>query len=443
MGVEAEVEQGFRLAHFALGQLRHFVDDGFHQVRGVADGGEADQARTAFQGVHGALQFFDHFALAEIVFQQLAGGLQQFLRFVGEDVHQHRVDVFVEFGRRRHFFHRGFFRRFGGELFLFVGEAFGLRGGGCCRFFARFLPRQFGGFGHFRVGQRLVEVAVDVVEDVRVGLRQVAVAHGVEHEHALPHRADEDAGCLAACFGLAVDDAVNQGFDAVGEVADGVVACHARAAFQGVHVAADGVEAAQLVAVFVPAFGFFLAVGEERHGFVNEGFRQHGVGVRVFDQLAAERGAAVRQGRRFAAAFAAACFAARVEQGVDGLDGLFFVGVFFEIFDEPGALPQDGGAAQADRGAFLFVGEQQLFDGVEQTPDPRRRDLAINTVFDVVNRVDEVVDDGGGVAFVRQLREGVELVHRAQEAGAVAGGAVAAARLAALHGIIQAGMLCQ
>ena len=87
MRVETEMEQGLRLTHFAFGQIRDFVDDGFHQVRGVADGSKADQARATFQGVHGALQFFHHFALAEIVFQQLAGGLQQFLGFVGEDIH--------------------------------------------------------------------------------------------------------------------------------------------------------------------------------------------------------------------------------------------------------------------------------------------------------------------------------------------------------------------
>ena len=177
-------------------------------MRGVADGSEANQARATFQGVHGALQFFHHFALAEIVFQQLAGGLQQFLSFVSEDIHQDRIDVVVEFGHDRHFFDRGFFRRFWGEVFGLDPRS--LCGGSRSSFFARFLPRQFGGFGHFRIRQRLVEVAVDVIEDVRVGLRQIAVAHGVEHQHALPHRADEDAGCFAACFGLTANDTVDQ-----------------------------------------------------------------------------------------------------------------------------------------------------------------------------------------------------------------------------------------
>ena len=47
MRVQTEVEQGLGLSHFALRQLRHFVNDRLHQVRGVADGGEADQARAA------------------------------------------------------------------------------------------------------------------------------------------------------------------------------------------------------------------------------------------------------------------------------------------------------------------------------------------------------------------------------------------------------------
>ena len=271
MRVEAEVEQGLRLPHFAFCQFRHFVDDRLHQVRGIADGGKADQSRATFQGVHGALQLFHHFFFAEVVFEQLAGGLQQFLRFVGEDVHQHRVDVVIEIGGNRYFFHRRFFdRRLGRTLFGFA------------RFLQLCQARRFRRFGDFRIGQRLVEVAVDVVEDVGVGLRQVAVAHRVEHEHALPHRADEQAGRLAARLGLAIDDAVNQRLDAVRQIADGVVTGHARAAFQGVHVAADGIEAAQLAAVFVPALRFFLAVGKERHRLIYEGFRQHGVGIRVF-----------------------------------------------------------------------------------------------------------------------------------------------------------------
>ena len=149
MGVETEMEQGLRLTHFAFGQIRDFVDDGFHQVRGVADSSKADQARATFQGVHGALQFFHHFALAEIVFQQLAGGLQQFLGFVGEDIHQDRVDVVVKFGRGRHFFDRSFFRRFRSEVFGL--DARSLCGSSRSGFFARFLPREFGGFGHFRI----------------------------------------------------------------------------------------------------------------------------------------------------------------------------------------------------------------------------------------------------------------------------------------------------
>ena len=252
MCVQTEVEQGLGLSHFALRQLRYFVDDRFHQVRGVADGGKADQACAALQGVHGALQLFHHFFFAEVVFEQLAGGLQQFLCFVGEDVHQDRIDVVVEIGNDRHFFYRRFYhRRLGCALFGFA------------RFLQLRQTRRFGRFGDFRIRQGLVEVAVDVVEDVGVGLRQVAVAHRIEHEHALPHRADEQAGRLAARLGLAIDDAVNQRFHAVRQIADGVVTRHACTAFQRVHVAADGIETAQLTAVFVPALGFFLTVGKE------------------------------------------------------------------------------------------------------------------------------------------------------------------------------------
>ena len=228
----------------------------------------------------------------------------------------------------------------------------------------------------------------------------------------------------------------------MGEVADGVVTRHARAAFQGVHVAADSVKAAQLVAVFIPALGFFLTVGEERHGLVNEGFCQHGVGVRIFDQFTAKRVATVRQGGRFAAAFATARFASCIEQGVNGFYRIFFVGVFFEVFNQARALPQDGGATQADRGAFLFMGKQQLFNGIKQTPDPRRSDFAVDTVFDVVHSIDQVVDDFRRFIFIGELRKGIELIHRAQEAGAVIGRATFA-RFSALNSTIQSGMLCQ
>ena len=228
----------------------------------------------------------------------------------------------------------------------------------------------------------------------------------------------------------------------MGEVADGVVTCHARTAFQGVHVAADSVKAAQLVAVFIPALSFFLAVGEERHGLVNEGFRQHGVGVRIFDQFAAKRVATVRQGGWFAAAFATTHFASCVEQGVNGLYRVFFVGIFFEVFNQARALPQDGGTIQADRGAFLFVGEQQLFNGIKQTPNPRRSDFAVDTVFDVIHRIDQVVDDFRRFIFIGELRKGIELVHRTQETGAVIGRA-AFARFTPLNSTIQSGMLCQ
>ena len=189
----------------------------------------------------------------------------------------------------------------------------------------------------------------------------------------------------------------------MGEVADGVVTRHARATFQGVHVAADSVKAAQLVAVFIPAFCFFLAVGEERHGLVNEGFRQHGVGVRIFDQFAAKRVTTVRQGVRFAAAFTTTHFASCIEQGVNGLYRIFFVGVFFKVFNQARTLPQDSSATQADRGAFLFVGEQQLFDGIKQSPDPRRGDFAVDTVFNVVHSIDQVVDDFRRFVLISEL----------------------------------------
>ena len=408
MCVQTEVEQGLGLSHFALRQLRHFVDDRLHQVRGVADGGEADQACAALQGVHGALQFFHHFFFAEVVFKQLAGGLQQFLCFVGEDVHQYRIDVVVEIGDDRHFFYRRLYhRRLGCALFGFA------------RFLQLRQTRRFGRFGDFRIRQGLVEVAVDVVEDVGVGLRQVAVAHRIEHEHALPHRANEQAGRLAARLGLAIDDAINQRFHAMRQIANGVVTRHARAAFQRVHVAADGIETAQLAAVFVPALGFFLTVGKERHRLVDEGFRQHGVGIRVFHQLAAQRIAAVRHRPRRAARFAAAQFATAVHQRVDSLNRVIFVRFFFVVFNQVGALAQDGGATGADRRAFVLVGEQQLFDGIEQTPDPRRRSIRINAVFDVVNGVNEIIDQLRRFGFVGKLRQGIELIHRAQEAGAV------------------------
>ena len=408
MCVQTEVEQGLGLSHFALRQLRHFVNDRLHQVRGVADGGEADQARAALQGVHGALQFFHHFFFAEVVFKQLAGGLQQLLCFVGEDVHQDRIDVVVEIGDDRHFFYRRLYhRRLGCALFGFA------------RFLQLRQTRRFGRFGDFRIRQGLVEVAVDVVEDVGVGLRQVAVAHRIEHEHALPHRADEQAGRLAARLGLAIDDAVNQRFHAMRQIADGVVTRHACTAFQRVHVAADGIETAQLTAVFVPALGFFLTVGKERHRLINEGFRQHGVGVRVFHQFAAQRIAAVGHRPRRAARFAAAQFAAAVHQRVDDFDSVVFVRFFFVVFNQVGALAQHGGAAKADRRAFLFVGEQQLLDGVQQTPDPRRCRIAVDAVFDVVHGINQVINQLRRFGFVGKLRQGIELIHRAQEAGAV------------------------
>ena len=82
-------------------------------------------------------------------------------------------------------------------------------------------------------------------------------------------------------------------------------------------------------------------------------------------------------------------------------------------------MAQDGGATGADRRAFVLVGEQQLFDGIEQTPDPRRRSIRINAVFDVVNGVNEIIDQLRRFGFVGKLRQGIELIHRAQEAGAV------------------------
>ena len=203
------------------------------------------------------------------------------------------------------------------------------------------------------------------------------------------------------------------------QIADGVVTRHARAAFQRVHVAADGIETAQLAAVFVPALRFFLTVGKERHRLVNEGFRQHGVGVRVFHQFAAQRIAAVGHRPRRAAGFATAQFAAAVHQRVDDFDSVVFVRFFFVVFNQVGALAQYGGTAKADRRAFLFVGEQQLLDGVQQTPDPRRCRIAVDAVFDVVHGINQVINQLRRFGFVGKLRQGIELIHRAQEAGAV------------------------
>ena len=101
-------------------------------------------------------------------------------------------------------------------------------------------------------------------------------------------------------------------------------------------------------------------------------------------------------------------------------------------------MAQYGGAAKADRHAFLFVGEQQLLDGVQQTPDPRRCRIAVDAVFDVVHGINQVINQLRRFGFVGKLRQGIELIHRAQEAGAVA-----LNRFFRMDGIIQPRMLCQ
>ena len=133
---------------------------------------------------------------------------------------------------------------------------------------------------------------------------------------------------------------------------------------------------------------------------------------------------------------------ATVHQRVDGFNRVVFVRFFFVVFNQVGALSQDGGAAEADRRALVLVGEQQLLDGIEQTPDPWRRGVRVNAVFDVVNGVNEIIDQLRRLGFVGKLRQRFKLIDRAQESGAVGGGA-RLARFFCVDGVVQPRMLRQ